>query len=59
VLVVRAERSRRPWRDSVIDHRVDDHPDPVAELDRLVATTIGYQEAVLLSRVNDLPGHYS
>lgn len=46
VLVVRAERSGRPWRDSVIDHRVDDHPDPVAELDRLVATTIGYHEVV-------------
>lgn len=46
VLVVRAERSGRPWRDSVIDHRVDDHPNPVAELDRLVATTIGYHEVV-------------
>ncbi|CAN5847013.1 DUF1028 domain-containing protein [soil metagenome] len=46
VLVVQAERSGRPWQDTVMDHRVDDHEDPVAELERLVTATVHYQEVV-------------
>jgi uncharacterized Ntn-hydrolase superfamily protein len=36
MLVVRADVSGRPWRDTVVDLRVDDHPDSVAEIDRMV-----------------------
>jgi uncharacterized Ntn-hydrolase superfamily protein len=36
ILVVEAERSGRPWRDQIVDLRVDDHHDPVEELARLV-----------------------
>ncbi len=35
VKVVRATRSGRPWRDDVVDLRVDDHPAPLDLLDRL------------------------
>ena len=36
VLVVRGEPSGMPWNDVVCDVRVDNHPEPVAELRRLV-----------------------
>ena len=36
VLVVSGEPSGSPWRDVVCDVRVDNHPEPVAELRRLV-----------------------
>jgi uncharacterized Ntn-hydrolase superfamily protein len=36
VLVVRGESTGRPWEDVTCDVRVDDHPQPVAELRRLV-----------------------
>jgi uncharacterized Ntn-hydrolase superfamily protein len=36
ILVVCARRSGRPWRDNVFDLRVEDHADPLAELDRLI-----------------------
>ncbi len=34
--VVGAQRSETPWQHVVIDIRVDDHPDPVAEIARLL-----------------------
>lgn len=46
ILVVEAERSGRPWRDTVTDLRVDDDPAPVARLDRLVETNRRYHETV-------------
>jgi uncharacterized Ntn-hydrolase superfamily protein len=36
LLVVRGEPTDRPWTDRLIDLRVEDHPRPVAELDRLL-----------------------
>ena len=36
MLVVRAERSGRPWQDQLVDLRVDDHPEPLDELERMV-----------------------
>jgi uncharacterized Ntn-hydrolase superfamily protein len=36
VLVVRGEPSGLPWKDVVCDVRVDNHPEPIAELRRLV-----------------------
>lgn len=40
--VVCAEPSGRPWRDHLVELRVDDHPDPVAELGRMLAYTDRY-----------------
>jgi hypothetical protein len=36
LLVVAAEPTGKPWEDVLIDVRVDDHPDPLRELRRLV-----------------------
>lgn len=36
ILVVSGESSGRPWVDRIFDLRVEDHPDPVGELRRLV-----------------------
>jgi uncharacterized Ntn-hydrolase superfamily protein len=46
VMVVRKRTTGRPWHDRVIDLRVDDDPDPVSELDRLVAKRLRYQQVV-------------
>ncbi|MGY1831534.1 DUF1028 domain-containing protein [Geodermatophilus sp. SYSU D01180] len=46
VTVVRLRTTGRPWHDRVVDLRVDDHADPVAELDRLVARLLRYQRVV-------------
>lgn len=37
ILVVRGEASGKPWTDTLVDLRVDDHPAPLAELRRLLA----------------------
>jgi uncharacterized Ntn-hydrolase superfamily protein len=46
VMVVRTRTTGRPWHDRVVDLRVDDDPDPVTELDRLVARRLRYQRVV-------------
>lgn len=46
IVVVRAERSGRPWHDRVVDLRVDDHPEPVTELRRLVEHARRYHRTV-------------
>lgn len=46
VLVVRAVRTGRPWRDQVVDLRVDCHDEPVAELTRLVKLNDRYHQMV-------------
>ena len=42
ILVVLGESSGRPWADKVVDLRVEDHPDPVGELYRLVHLARAY-----------------
>lgn len=42
LVVVRATPTGRPWQDRVFDLRVDDAPDPLAELRRLVAVQRAY-----------------
>jgi uncharacterized Ntn-hydrolase superfamily protein len=42
LLIVTAESSGKPWADRVFDLRVEDHPEPVAELKRLVAIQRAY-----------------
>ena len=46
VLVVRAERSGRPWRDTITDLRVDDDADPLGRLDRMVEHNRRYHATV-------------
>lgn len=46
LLVVRQQRTGRPWRDMVVDLRVDDHPEPVVELDRLLDQSSRYHRVV-------------
>ncbi len=43
LLVVRSQRSERPWEDRLIDLRVDDHPEAVAELRRLYTVHLAYE----------------
>ncbi|HEX6736954.1 MAG TPA: DUF1028 domain-containing protein [Vicinamibacteria bacterium] len=42
ILVVKAASSGRPWADRVFDLRVEDHPEPLAELRRLVGVQRAY-----------------
>ncbi|HVM28677.1 MAG TPA: DUF1028 domain-containing protein [Mycobacteriales bacterium] len=46
VMVVRSTTTGRPWHDTVVDLRVDDSPDPVGDLDRLVVKRRRYQDVV-------------
>jgi len=43
LLVVSAERTDQPWQGRLIDVRVDDHPQPLAELGRLLQLRRAYQ----------------
>ncbi|GBC86789.1 hypothetical protein HRbin12_00788 [bacterium HR12] len=51
VLVVRAEATDRPWEDVLVDLRVDDHPDPLPELRRLLTLQRAYDR---LERAEEL-----
>ncbi|MDT8341295.1 MAG: DUF1028 domain-containing protein [Longimicrobiales bacterium] len=42
IVVVSGEATGRPWQDRRFDLRVEDHPDPVAELKRLVVLQRAY-----------------
>ena len=44
LIVVRGKSSGEPWRDTLIDLRVDDHPQPLAELRRLLNLHRAYDE---------------
>jgi uncharacterized Ntn-hydrolase superfamily protein len=46
ITVVRATRTGRPWRDHLVDLRIDDHPDSLDELERLVALSARYHTMV-------------
>jgi len=43
LLVVAAEATGNVWQDVLVDLRVEDHPDPVAELTRLLGLHRGYE----------------
>ena len=51
LLVVRGESTDSPWDDRLFDLRVEDHPEPVAELKRLVRLQRAYQN------LNEGDGH--
>lgn len=42
LLIVRAKSTGKPWQDRVMDLRVEDHPEPVVELRRLVTLRRAY-----------------
>ena len=44
IIVVRAQPSGEPWNDRLVDLRVEDHPDPVNELYRLLRIHRGYEQ---------------
>ncbi len=41
-MMVRGKSTRRPWADKLFDVRVDDHPEPLPELRRLVDVQRAY-----------------
>jgi uncharacterized Ntn-hydrolase superfamily protein len=43
ILIVKGTSSGRPWADRVMELRVEDHPDPLAELRRLVRLQRAYE----------------
>ena len=65
LLVVRGERSDEPWKGRRIDLRVADHPEPLAELRRLLGLHQAYEsmnagdEALALGEVDAAMRHYS
>ena len=56
ILVVRGEPSERPWDDKLLDLRVDDHPEPLRELRRLVELAEGYTALLQLREGEPPPG---
>ena len=42
IVVVKAKASGKPWADRVVDLRVEDHPDPLVELRRLIRLRRAY-----------------
>ncbi len=46
IMVVCATPSGRPWHDHQVDLRVDDDPDPLDRLDRMVTYTVRYHQVV-------------
>jgi uncharacterized Ntn-hydrolase superfamily protein len=43
MLIVKAESSGRPWADRMLELRIEDHPTPVAELQRLLEVHRAYE----------------
>lgn len=59
ILIVKGESSGKPWSDRVMELRVEDHPEPVKELRRLVAVHRAYDhmdEGDREMAVNNLQG---
>ena len=57
LLVVSGERNTEPWKDPMIDLRVDDHEQPLLELSRLLKVYRAYEhmsEGDLALEVNDM-----
>jgi len=43
MLIVKGESTGRPWADRVLELRVEDHPDPLIELRRLITVHRAYE----------------
>jgi uncharacterized Ntn-hydrolase superfamily protein len=65
MLIVKGASTGRPWADRVLDLRVEDSPEPILELRRLLTVHKAYEEmnqGDLAVEKNDMPGalkHYS
>jgi uncharacterized Ntn-hydrolase superfamily protein len=65
LIVVKGKSSGEPWNDKLVDVRVDDNPQPLAELRRLLALHRAYEEMNRGDEAvakNDFPaalGHYT
>ena len=65
LVVVRARSTGKPWEDRVVDLRVDDHPQPLAELRRLLNLHRAYEEmnlgdeAMAVEKIDAAVAHYS
>ncbi|MCL4837618.1 MAG: DUF1028 domain-containing protein, partial [Thermoanaerobaculia bacterium] len=65
LLVVRGKPTGFPGHDTVVDLRVDDHPDPLGELARLLGVHRAYEEmnrgdeAFAANEVEKALGHYT
>jgi uncharacterized Ntn-hydrolase superfamily protein len=44
MLVVAGEATGRVWEETLVDLRIEDHPDPIAELTRLLNVSRGYDK---------------
>ncbi len=61
ILVVRAEPSAKPWEDTIVDLRVDDHHAPLVELRRLLELKRAYDRldaAEKLELAGDIEGAF-
>lgn len=59
LLVVKGEASKQPWSDKVMDLRVDDNPEPLKELERLLTVFRAYEHmnrGDLAVEKGDMPG---
>lgn len=43
MVVVKAQSSGKPWTDRIVDLRVEDHPEPIVELKRLLSVARAYR----------------
>lgn len=65
LIVVRAESTGKPWEDRIVDLRVDDHPQPLEELRRLLTLHRAYadmnrgDEAMALGKIEEAVKHYT
>jgi uncharacterized Ntn-hydrolase superfamily protein len=65
ILVVRAKASDKPWTDRLVDLRIEDHPQPLVEMRRLLTLHRAYEkmnrgdEAVALGKMDAALREYS
>lgn len=65
ILVVRAKPSDKPWTDRLVDLRIEDHPEPLAEMRRLLTLHRAYErmnrgdEAVAAGKMDEALREYA
>jgi hypothetical protein len=57
MLIVSGTSSSQPWRERLVDLRVEDSPDPLGELRRLIGVQRGY-EHIESAEVNEVAGDF-
>ncbi len=58
ILIVPTTTKGQPWREKIVDLRIDDHPDPINEMERLVMVHRAYEymnKGDELMTENDIP----